>query len=328
MVRSFFLVLIIIEMIYGQTASDYYNKPIHEVLAKVYQESTYVHSKGYISCSNGIYTWADKNRVKYKFLSVTPSDSTGVIRLTSIFNCRNITGDTSKLVDTSVCNLVITSCSNSLRVGCADYVSCIGCGALQRSYIQKEIVHLLETLPDSVVPVAEVPHISKGIGDSIYLNAFDVALEKVRSDSLHVIDSIRVSDSLSKVVVVTTDVPVLDSVRAQYAVDSISAVLGKDSVEERKQAFTMFIGQLDLSKPVSVDTKLECIEFMVCHNLRKSTQVIGYIASLSKLCKTRQDMYYAARLVVSPEHKYLCVKYYKKARDESGRVELCKARLK
>jgi hypothetical protein len=252
--------------------------------------------------------------------------------VTSIFNCRGIFGDSTRRGDTSVCNLIITSYSGCLKIGLADIESRQDCGALQRVSIQKELVRVVEQLPDSVATVSKFPHISKGVGDSGYLSTFDVALEKIRIDSLHKVDSVRVFDSISRVVgvgVVSDDVLFLDSTKvfkAQLIVDSISTILDRDSVAERKQALIMFKGQLDLRKSISVETKLECVEFLIAHSLRSSSQVSGYLDYLSRLCQDRQDIYYAARLVVDPSHKYMCVRAYKKAQDEYSRVQVCRGR--
>lgn len=303
---------------YSQVASDYYNKPQQELFASISQESTYVHKAGFLPCFNSVYNWANKNRVKYNFLSVSSNDSLGIVRVTSIIDCQVLSSRSTQVT----CNLIVTSCSSALKIGFADLKSKESCGTLWRVSIVKELVHIVTILPDSIItPVVSIPHISRGLLDSGYLVSFDKALAKVRVDSLRVIDSIRLGDSISRVAVSKDSVEEPSMAVAQRTVDSISDVISRDSIIEYKMALVMFKHQLDLKRSVSVEIKLECLEFLIRHNLRTSSQVEEYLTCLGKFCSDKQALYYAARLVVSPSQKYMCVRYYKKAQDVSGKVQ-------
>jgi hypothetical protein len=313
-------------LVQGQVASDYYNRPQQEMFASVAQESTYVHKAGFLPCFSSVYNWANKNRAKYNFLSVTANDSLGIVRVTSAFDCRNLFGDSTRH-DSSVCNLIITSFSGNLKIGFADIKSKQSCGALRRISIQKEIVHIVSLLPDSVATVVKAPRVSKGIGDTGYLSSFDIALAKVKADSIKSADSTRVVDSVAKIVIISSNTPSVSPVDAQRVVDSIALIFNRDSVAERQQALLIFKKQLDLNKPVSVDTKLECLDFLIGHNFRTVAQVQDYLIYLSKLCQDRVDLFYAARLIVIPEQKYLCVRYFKKAQNEYSKVQFSRAKV-
>ena len=307
----------LVTLSYGQVASDYYNKPQQELFASVSQESTYVHKAGFIPCFQSVYNWANNNRAKYNFLSVSSNDSLGVVRVTTVLDCQSLTS----LPTQATYNLIITSCSGALKIGFAE-LKTKACGVLWRISITKELIHAVAVLPDSVATsVVKVPHISRGLLDSGYLVDFDKALERARADSVHSADSIRLADSVLKIQVVEDNETAVSTVAAQLAVDSISDLVTKDSIAERGQALIIFKHQLDLKKQVSVETKLECLEFLIRNNLRSPAQIDTYLTCLSKLCSDKQDLYYAARLTVTPEQKYMCVRYFKKAQDVSSKVQ-------
>ena len=162
-------------------------------------------------------------------------------------------------------------------------------------------------------------------GQDSSLIYFDIALAKIKADSIKQADSTRQLNSTSKVV---DDSVTMPTVEAKKAVDSIAEIFVKDSIIERQQAMVIFKKQLNLNKSISVQTKLECIEFLVINDLRTPVQVETYLACLSKLCQDKQNLFYAARLTVTQDQKYLCVLYFKKARDDCSKVELARIRIR
>jgi hypothetical protein len=311
----------------AQVASDYYNKPSQELFESVSQESTFVHRGGFLPCYKCVRQWAKENRDKYNFLSVACSDSFGIVRVTSSFDCQYLHGGNRPGMLTA-CNLILTSCSNSLKIGFADLKS-RDCGALWRISIEKELVHLISLLPDSVPspsnPVAAV-HIYRGLG---YPGIVDSIFDAIRADSIAHADSLfhaHISDSIAALGRIASAVDA-DSAAGIFAaahreIDSIGIVVHKDSVEEQNLAAIIFKGQPVLKgKNVTTDAKLDCLVFFLSNKLRTVEQVKAYLVCLEKLCNDQMALYYAARKVVSPEQKYLCVLYYKKLQGDYGKVQ-------
>jgi hypothetical protein len=56
-------------------------------------------------------------------------------------------------------------------------------------------------------------------------------------------------------------------------------------------------------------------------------QVRTYLGSLEKLCSDEMSLYFAARNVVSPDQKYLCMLYYKKMQSDYGKVQAVIAKI-
>ncbi len=311
----------------GQVASDYYNKPTQELFATVSEESTFVHRAGFEPCFHGVLQWARKNRTKYNFLSVAAVDSLGIVRITSTFDCQSLFGP-RRPGSLTECNLILTSSSNSLKIGYGDLKS-RDCGALWRVSIQKELVSMISLLPDSTPsPAAPASYVSRGVD---YTKGVDSIFEKIRADSIARADSVlqaQVKDSIAGLTSIGPDEDTNSvddetvSPADQAATDSIGAVVSRDSIVERKQAWLMFKGQPNLEKKkVDIETKLECIVFLLSNKMRKPECALTYLESLRKLSFDLESLYYAARKTVPPEEKYLCVLYYKKQQTECGKVQ-------
>jgi hypothetical protein len=308
--------LALVNLSSGQVASDYYNKPHQqELFASVSQESTFVHKAGFLACFNSVYNWANKNRNKYGFLSVTSNDSLGIVQVTSTFDCQTLVSNNHPGT-LSTCNLILTSCTNALKIAYADLKS-RDCAALWRISIQKELVHMIAAIPDSVATVARpAPHISRGLVitrgiDSIFAKIKEDSIAQARADSIA---------AIPKVVIRDTE-PIVNLAAACIATDSISLIVERDSIAENKQAAVIFKGQLNLKVDVSLDTKLECLTFLCAHKLRTTDQVETYLVCLKKLYDDKRLLYYAARETVPENKRYLCVLYYKKMQKECSKVQ-------
>jgi len=309
----------------GQVASDYYNKPSQELYESVSQESTFVHRAGFLPCFKSVLQWARRNRDKYNLLSVTSTDSLGMVRVTSTIDCQPLFGSRRAGAITE-CNLILTSCTNSLKIGFADLKS-KDCGALWRVSIEKELVHAISLLPDSVASpaVSATIHVVRGLG---YTKGIDSIFDAIRADSIARSDSIFHAHVVDSIAALSRKDNDLDSAanaqietrRAQT--DSISAVVQKDSVDEQKRAATIFEGQPVLKgKNVTTEAKLDCLVFFLSNRLRTKEQVKAYLQSLEKLCSDEMCLYFTARNVVSPDQKYLCMLYYKKMQSDYGKVQ-------
>jgi hypothetical protein len=303
-------------LVHGQVASDYYNKPNQELYASVSQESTFVHKAGVLPCFKSVVQWAYKNREKYNFLSVAHIDSFGIVRITSRIDCQSLVSNVRPGAVTD-CNLILTSCTNSLKIGFADLKS-RDCGYLWRVSISKELVRLVSTLPDSIATVvSKAPHMSRGVDCS---KSIDSIFEAIKLDSIRVADS--VASATKSVSVPDTDTTTVNLAAPQMALDSIILLVSVDSVEERKQASVIFKRQLNLNdKKLSFETKIACLEFLIARKLRPLDLMERYLVVLKKLCSDKQAMYWAARVVVLPEQKYKCFRYLKCAQEECGTVQ-------
>ena len=315
------LVFFLVSLVSAQVASDYYNKPQQELFASVSQESTYVHKAGFTPCYKMVRQWAYENRDKYDFLSVASLDSLGIVRVTSSIDCQNLFGS-KKLGVVAECNLILTSCSGSLKIGFAD-IKHKECGALWRGSITKELISRIAVLPDSVAtPIVAVAHVNRGVD---YTSSVDSIFEAIHKDSLaqarKVLDSLA---SVAKVVVAktTTDSSQEGLSGAQRVADSLQVSVSVDSSAELEQARRIFKSQLTFKGKVSLSTRLECLDFLLAHKLRSPDQAKAYLVTLHQLYSDKQALYYAARVTVLDDQKYLCVLYYKKAMEDCGRIQV------
>jgi hypothetical protein len=259
-------------------------------------------------------------------------DSLGIVRVTTTVDCQPLFGGhrAESIVE---CNLIITTFTNSLKIGFADLKS-KDCGALWRVSIEKELVHAISLLPDSVASptVSPATHVARGLG---YTKGIDSIFDAIRADSIARSDSIfhaHVVDSIAALSRKDTE-PDSAAARAETAserarTDSLEVVVHNDSIEEQKRAEVIFRGQPILKgKKVTTDSKLDCILFFLSNRLRTSEQVKTYLNSLEKLCSDEMSLYFAARNVVSPDQKYLCMLYYKKMQSDYGKVQVMIARV-
>jgi hypothetical protein len=116
------------------------------------------------------------------------------------------------------------------------------------------------------------------------------------------------------------------SERNRYLVDSIGVIVDRDSILELSAATVFYKKQLTCKK-YQLDTRLECLEFLLTNKLRTKAQATAYLVVLKRYCDGRQAMYYAARRTVPDNQKHLAVAYMRKAQDDCGRVQVMIERL-
>ena len=116
------------------------------------------------------------------------------------------------------------------------------------------------------------------------------------------------------------------SERDRDLVDSISAIVDRDSILELSAAMVFYKKQLQLKK-YQLDTRLECLEFLLANKCRTKAQATAYLVVLKRYCDDRQAMYYAARRTVPDNQKHLAVAYMHKAQADCGRVQVMIERL-
>ena len=114
--------------------------------------------------------------------------------------------------------------------------------------------------------------------------------------------------------------------RNRYLVDSIGVIVDRDSILELSAATVFYKKQLTCKK-YQLDTRLECLEFLLTNKLRTKAQATAYLVVLKRYCDGRQAMYYAARRTVPDNQKHLAVAYMRKAQDDCGRVQVMIERL-
>jgi hypothetical protein len=116
------------------------------------------------------------------------------------------------------------------------------------------------------------------------------------------------------------------SERDRDLVDSISTIVDRDSMLELSAAMVFYKKQLTCKK-YQLNTRLECLEFLLANKCRTKAQATAYLVVLKKYCDDRQAMYYAARRTVPDNQKHLAVAYMRKAQDDCGRVQVMIERL-
>ena len=149
-----------------------------------------------------------------------------------------------------------------------------------------------------------------------YSQNMDSSWAVVRQDSINAaVKPVQVAD--------VQDVPTVEQQPAphdRFLVDSIGAIVDRDSALELSAAAVFFKKQLTLKK-FDLDTRLECLEFLLAKQLRTKSQAVTYLSVLKQYCDDRQAMYYAARRTVPDSKKYLAGAYMHKSQENCGRVQ-------
>jgi hypothetical protein len=328
----FWAICLLFQASLAQQSSDYYNKPVQEIRERIgiCWDTVIIHKKGLKHCYQGISKWINQNKEKYGFVSTVFNRDSGVVQLTLISDCKLIKKESAKEY-----YLVLASGSNSFKISFENIsVESKNCMAGQRNAIKLELVHAVYNLPDSEEIKVTLP--TRGLGYPECPIKFPTSA-KAYSDSLFAAakaDSIREADSMKKQSIRADSIEkadsmneaifnaALDTAAMQKIVDSISDVVDHDSIDMHRRDLAIFKDRSILKDEKSLfENRLRYQQFLLINKLSTVPKVVAYLTELKKYCLDKQNLYYSARKIIADKDKYLCALYFKKARDECGRVQ-------
>jgi hypothetical protein len=318
---------------FAQEPSDYYNKPVQELREKtgICWDTTIIHRAGYKQCNHEISQWADKNSVKYNFLSTAFNKDSGVVQITLLADCRSLrSGKVSEYF------MVLTSRSNSLKIAFENIKShAKDCRAGFRNSIKTEIAHVISGLPDSIAWNDNSGYPSRGLGypgfpaaDSQNISATDSIFAAIRADSIRLADSIahlfERADSIARAdsMARSKSNAAIDTAALQKEIDSIASVVSADSIDIYRRDPVMFKNQPILQdRNRTVEARVDCLTFLLAHKARPASAVAEYLKELKKYCLDKQSFYYSVRKVISEEEKIVNMRCFKKSQENSAQVQ-------
>jgi hypothetical protein len=226
--------------------------------------------------------------------------------------------------------MALTTRTNSLRIEFWNIdPKSKDCDALFRRSLKKEVVDVLSGFSDST----EYKHAPckglKIVQTSTYHKFIvpdhmtDSIFNVIKSDSIKQQQHLKDSVAFASVEVsVQLDSPIVNLARAHMKVDSISELMVVDSLAEFKAAVRLFKDQINLKdRKGLLDTKLECVSFLLEKKIRSNKEVLAYLSLLQNFCIHRQDLYRAVKVILPDEQKATCMAYFKKARDECSKIQ-------
>ena len=160
---------------------------------------------------------------------------------------------------------------------------------------------------------------------SIYGQNIDSVFAMIRADSLRTVDSIALiakkhaaEDLAAKNKPVA---PPANLAAAHFKADSCAVVVEADSIALRRVESGFFRGQINLKGKIDVDTRLQCIDFLLLHKLRSSTEVLRYLTILQKWNLDRMYWIYFTRATLPDEDKYKAVAVYRHAQEQCVKTQ-------
>lgn len=318
----------------GQDAVDYYDRPVHELQEKIWvQDTVMTHKGGFPQCYDEVRQWANKNKGKLQFKSITPIDSSGLVQLILRSDCRDLRTKGPLLEY----NMVLTAKTDSIRVEFWNIdPKSKECGALYRKSLKKEIADLISDFMDST-KYTHIPN--RGFGESQTLVQ---PPKKQSAKSDHVTDSIfgmierdsiakqRAKDSLASISEENKDLTgpqVKNFAAAQMAADSTAAVVEADSTALHPVEMDIFKGQLKCSGKIDVGKRVDCLWFLLSNKLRSPADVIKYLALLQKYCNDKCEMIRVARMTLPDEDKFRAAAAFRRAREDCANVQGLSVRI-
>jgi hypothetical protein len=321
---------------FAQQSSDYYNKPVQEIRERsgICWDTTIIHRKGFKHCYQGVLKWIAQNREKFGFVSTVFNKDSGVVQLTLIADCKLLKRESVREY-----YLVLTSGSNSFKISFENIsAESKECMAGQRNAFKLEFLHTIYNLPDSEEITTTIP--IRGLGypecptKSSAQSYFDSLFAAARGDSIREADSIKRQsirgDSIAKAdsIAEANFTVVIDTAATQKIVDSIAAVVDLDSMDMHRRDLALFKDKFILRDEKNLfENRLRYQQFLLINKLTSIPKVTDYLTALKKYCIDKQNLYYSARKIIVDKDKYLCALYFKKARDESAKVQTALDRL-
>jgi hypothetical protein len=329
---TFSTVLSLVAIILGQEASDYYGRHVQELQEKIWVKDTVLaHVGGYPQCFNEVYQWSYKQRDP-RFKSLASVDSLGVTQIVLHSDCQKL----RSFGPVRDYYMAMTSKSKYLKIEFWNIdPKSKDCDAGFRKSIIKGLTDLLSSFVDSTkyvhVPckgfVIEHP---VAIRYNTHIDSVTERLfEALRADSVRRSDSIThapfVADSIAKVAIAARPKieVVIDTAVTQKEIDSISKVIGADSILIHRRDLMMFKGQpmISCQGKINIPIRLECLDFLSAHKLRTNKDIMQYLNVLQKYCTDRMNLIQAELPIVPDEIKYKAVATLHHCQEVSGEVQ-------
>jgi hypothetical protein len=325
---KFILIFICITLnIFGQEASDYYNRPVQEVMEKMpgqIQDTSLTHSGGFLQAYYEIQAWADKKTDDTHFKSITSFDSSGVVQLIIHSDCQELKSNGSNFY--YYMNLTPLSKSIKIEFWNIDYKK-KDCDKGFRKSLETEVANLIRGFIDSTLYIhkpsrgLQVKHVvPRVILDSTTQNSIDSVFEYIKNDSLvqHSKDSLNAVFSAIKVE--PTEAPKINIDSANKVLDSIEKIVDADSISLYHFESSFFKNQLSYKGKIDVNTRLECVDFFLSKNLRPLIKVSEYLILLYKFCTDKSHMIKAEVALCDEDQKWKAVSAYHRTQEICGLI--------
>ena len=341
--KFYILIFIIALNIFGQEASDYYNRSVQEVMEKVQgqvQDTSLTHSGGFLQAYYEVQDWAKKktNRIPfqdqvagqiksaidYHFKSVTSFDLSGTVQLIMHSDCNELKSNGPNFDY----YMSLTALSKSIKIEFwnIDYKK-KDCDKGFRKSLEIEVANLIRDFVDSTLYIHKpsrglqvIPVVPRRVIvlDSSTQNRIDSIFGYIKKDSIaqHSKDSLDAVLSAIKIEPTKTSKINIDS--ANKVLDSLEKVVDADSVSLHYEELSFFKRQLSCKGKIDVDTRLECIDFLLSNKLRSPVEVSKYLIMLYKFCVDKSHMIEAVVVTLPDEQKWKAVSAYHRAQEVCG----------
>ena len=331
--------------IYGQEASDYYNRPVQEIMEKIQgqvQDTSLVHSGGFSQAYCEVQDWAKKktsqvpfqdqaagqvqssNYIDSHFKSVTSYDSLGVIQLIMHSDCQGLKSNGPNF--DYYMSLTVFSKSIKIEFWNIDYKK-KDCDKGFRKSLETEVTNLIRDFVDSTLYIhkpskgLQVIHIIQRriLLDSSIQN-YDSIFECAKKDSIVQCSKDSLDAVLSSIKIEPTEAPKIDIDSANRVLDSLEKIVDADSVSLYHEELSFFKKQISCKGRIDVDTRLECVDFFLSNKLRSSVEISKYLIMLYKFCTDKSHMIKAVTVTLPDEEKYKAVAAYHRAQEVCGGI--------
>jgi hypothetical protein len=328
MVKRFLIFICTVFSVFGQEASDYYNRPVQEIMEKIpgqIQDTGITHSGGFLQSFYEIQNWADKKRNDAHFKSIAFLDSLGTVQLVLHSDCQTLrsTGPQFEYY----MGLISFSKSIKIEFWNIDYKK-KDCDKIFRKSLENEVASLTRSFVDSTLyihkpcrglQVASVPH--RFFTDSFPQNEIDSVFECVKKDSIiHFKDSLNAVTSITQ----TPETPKIDLDSARRVLDSLSIIVDIDSVSLYHAELSFFktghTTQISCKGKIDIGIRLECVNFLLSNKLRSSVEISKYLIMLYKFCIDKSHMIKAVIVTLQDDQKWKAVSAYHRAQEVCGLI--------
>ena len=329
--KTILAVIALFATVFSQEASDYYGRPVQEIQEKIWVIDTILtHTGGFNQSYYESQNWAFKNKDSH-FKSIVPSDSLGIVLITLHSDCRTLR-TAGPVLDYY---MAITSHSTSLKIEFWNIEpKSKDCDKIFRQSLIKGVIDLLAGFSDSMqyihVPCKGFVQAQQSkvlsFNSSQSSDSLDKLFAQIAIDSVRVVDSItRKANAIAseKLAARQIEVIIIDTITAQRDVDSISRLVDADSILIRHKDIVMFKGQPTVSShgKIDVDTRIQCLGFLLQNKLRPISDVQNYLILLQKYCNDKADMIRAMIPLVPDSLKYKCAAVYHHVQTISTKVQ-------
>jgi hypothetical protein len=325
--KIFILIFICIALnISGQEASDYYNRPVQEVMEKIsgqIQDTTLMHSGGFLQAYYEIQDWANKKTDDAHFKSITSFDSLGIVQLIMHSDCQELKSNGPNFDY----YMNLTSLSKSIRIEFwnIDYKK-KDCDKGFRRSLETEVANLIRGFVDSTLYIhkpskgLQVRHVvqRRAILDSSAQDAVDSIFEHIRKDSIVQYSKDSLDAVLSAIKVEPAKAPKINIDSANKVLDSLERIVDADSVSLYHEELSFFKKQLSCKGKIDVDARLKCIDFFLSNKLRSPVEISKYLIMLYKFCTDKSHMIEAAIITLPEEQKWKAVLVYHQTQEVCG----------